>query len=109
MRYILCSLLIQNKKIPNSGVGTVYALKVIAINNTFLNNSANNPALYIVGNGSYIANNYFQNNSASEYSLGNAIYVQGHNTVFCNNTFINNTGGDKLLDGASIFITRGWK
>ena len=97
----------SKQKILNSGVGTVYALKVIAINNTFLNNSANNPALYIVGNGSYIANNYFQNNSASEYSLGNAIYVQGHNTVFCNNTFINNTGGDKLLDGASIFITRG--
>ena len=96
----------SKQKIPNSGVGTVYALKVIAINNTFLNNSANNPALYIVGNGSYIANNYFQNNSASEYSLGNAIYVQGHIHTYvgkylniANNYF---KGGNSINFGTAI-------
>ena len=95
------------QKIPQGGVATVYTLKVVAINNTFLNNSGYNPALYIVGNNSYVANNYFQNNTVSKHSLGIAIYVRGHGTVFYSNTFINNTGGNKMLDGANIFITKG--
>ena len=94
-------------KISNEGLSSVYTLKVTAINNTFLNNSAYNPVLYIVGNNSYIANNYFLNNSASKHSLGISIYVRGHSTVFFNNTFINNTGGNKMLDGANIFISKG--
>lgn len=75
----------------NKGIGSAIVAynKVIVVNNTFLNNSAAAPPVYILkGEGCIILNNLFFNNNAR--SQAQSIKIRGNNLVISHNTFYRN-------------------
>lgn len=88
---MLSSYSSEKVNLSNKGVSSAILAynRIIIINNTFLNNSAATPPIYILkGDGCIILNNVFFNNNARSYAQ--SMSINGNNVIISGNNFYRN-------------------